>query len=119
MFEEDTPGTIRYHIYSMTNRGLLLYHLFEEDNIVTTGPDYAKGLSRGTIPPAGANLIRSSVIAEDVESVKIEPQNEGQTTPITISITCRYVRGNTRRTEATTAVPNISNIKQNFGTGNW
>jgi prepilin-type N-terminal cleavage/methylation domain-containing protein len=118
MFEDDTPGTIRYHIYSLTNRGLLLYHLFEE-NTTTNNPDYAAGLTRSTIPPAGANQIQSSVIIENVESIRIRPQAASPTSPLTISITCKYERGNTRRTEETTAVANIEHTEQNFGTGNW
>ncbi len=119
MFEADTPGTIRYHIYSMTNRGKLLYHMYEENNISTTSPDYAKALAKPTFPPAAANLVKSAVIAEDVESVSISPQTENALSPITLSITCKYPRGETRRTEQATIVPNIANLKKNSGTGNW
>lgn len=119
MFETDTPGTIRYHIYSLTKKGKLLYHHYEESGITTSGPDYAKGLSRNICPPAGATLTNSAVIADDVESVSIYPQAENAVSPMTLSITCRYPRGETRRTEQSTIVPNVSNFKKNAGSGNW
>ncbi|GAB4273857.1 MAG: hypothetical protein Kow0029_13790 [Candidatus Rifleibacteriota bacterium] len=119
MFETDTPGTIRYHIYSLTKKGKLLYHMYEENNINTLGPNYAKDLSRSSYPPAGAALIKANVIADDVESVTIEPQQENQKSPITLSITCKYPRGETRRTEQATVVPNISILKASSGSGNW
>ncbi len=119
MFETDTPGTIRYHIYSLTNKGKLLYHLYEDNNVITTSPDFAKGLSISTFPPATAGLVKSLVISEDVESVSIAPQVENAVSPVTLSITCRYPRGETRRTEQATIVPNIANLKVTAGSGNW
>ncbi|MDN5279000.1 MAG: hypothetical protein PWR01_2965 [Clostridiales bacterium] len=119
MFETDTAGTIRYHIYSLCKKGKLLYHMYEENNINTLGPDYARSLAKPSYPPAGATLKRSSVIAEDVESVSIFAQSEDALAPITVSITCRYPRGETRRVEQATAVPNVKNLKKASGSGNW
>lgn len=118
-FEADTPGVIRYHVYSLSMEGKLLYHLYSETNVVTVSPDYVRSLNRPTFPPAAAVLERNSIIAEDVESVTIRPQQENQVSPITISITCRYPRGETRRIEEATAVPNVANLKQAAGTGTW
>lgn len=119
MFETNTPGVIRYHIYSLTKRGKLLYHIYENNNVVTTSPDYARSISITGFPPGTAGLLRSSVIIEDVESVRISPQVENAVSPVTLSITCRYTRGETRRTEQATIVPNIANIKRTAGSGNW
>lgn len=119
MFDSDTNGTIRYHIYSLCKKGKLLYHMYEETNISTMPSDYAKALSKPTFPPAGAARIRVQVIADDVESVSINPQVENEISPITISITCKYPKGETRRTEQATIVPNIHNYKKNSGSGNW
>lgn len=118
-FEADTPGVIKYHIYSLSREGKLLYHLFAENAIVTAAPDYIKALTRATFPPAGAVLERNTIIAEDVESITITPQQENAVSPITISITCRYPKGETRRVEEATAVPNVANFKQAAGAGTW
>lgn len=119
MFDADTPGTIRYHIYSLCKKGKLLYHMYEENNINTMSPNYAKDLSKPTYPPAGAIRIKAAVIADDVESVSLYPQQDNEVSPMTISITCKYARGETRRTEQSTVVPNIQNLKKNSGSGNW
>lgn len=118
-FDTDTPATIRYHIYSLSREGRLLYHLFTENAVVTVAPDYVRSLARATFPPPAAVLERNSVIAEDVESVSIKPQQENMVAPITVSITCRYPRGDTRRVEEATVVPNVANFKQPSGAGTW
>lgn len=118
-FETDTPATIRYHIYSLSNDGRLRYHLFTENAVVTVAPDFVKSLAKPTFPPGAAPLEKSAIIAEDVESIAIKPQQENVVSPITVSITCRYPRGDTRRVEEATAVPNVANFKQNSGTGTW
>lgn len=118
-FETDTAGRIKYHIYSLSSSGKLLHHLFVENAVVTVAPEYAKSLSKPTFPPDGAALENSSVIAENVESVSVRPQIENAVSPITVSITCRYPKGETRRVEETTAVPNVANLKQTSGSGTW
>lgn len=118
-FDADTPGTIRYHIYSLSREGKLLYHLYAENAVVTVTPDYVKALNRATFPPAAAVLERNMIIAEDVEFVSVKAQQENVVSPLTISIACRYPRGETRRIEESTAVPNVANLKQASGAGTW
>lgn len=119
MFETNSPGIIRYHVYSLANNGKLLHHLYENNSLTTTSPDFARGITISGFPPAGTTMIKATVIAEDVESVSISPQAENVVSPISLAITCKYPRGETRRTEQATIVPNIANIKKTAGSGNW
>lgn len=117
--DSNASAIINYHIYSLCKEGKLCYAEFSETGINTTGPDYIKALSRPTIPPAGASRIKFSTLVNDVESVKIFSNKPNAVSPITFSITCRYPRGNTRRTEKAVAVPNVANLAHAAGSGGW
>lgn len=119
-----SPAKITYHLYSLTQRGKLLYHSFTEKVGPTAPPDYIAALRRPTIPPPEATAGRSELLVDDVESIAIERPPESRKTssgseprlgssaaeprwPLTLIITCRWPRGQTRRTERITFVSNV------------
>lgn len=113
------PASITYHIYSLSREGKLLYALYSESGITTTSPDYIQSISRSTIPPVGAIKVKYSVLAQNVESVEIFADSPSVNSAISISITCRYPKGETRRTERAIVVANIDNISHSAGSGSW
>jgi hypothetical protein len=106
-FQETTPASLTYHIYSLTKAGLLMYHRFEE-TVTSTPDDYMKGVPRPAVPPPFATLVESAELVSDVEAVQIGLQDNAATaTPLLVEISCLYPRGQTRRSEAAAVVPNV------------
>jgi Tfp pilus assembly protein PilV len=108
-FQETTPASLTYHIYSLTKAGLMMYHRFEE-TITSTPPDYmnGSGISRPTVPPPFATLVESVELVSDVEAIQIGLQDNAATaTPLLVEISCLNPRGQTRRSESSAVVPNV------------
>ena len=106
-FEENSPAVLTYHIYSLTNTGKILYHRYSE-SVISGSPSYIKSISRTRIPPEEAVPTSSSQLVSDVESVRIEARDLMSPSPsFQLTITCKNPKGNTRRSEQTTGVPNV------------
>jgi hypothetical protein len=109
---DDTPGQLKFHIYSLTRDGRLLYHRFDETLPLTNpGANYMLGIFRPQVPPLGLSPTVSQELLTDVESVRFALHDEtASTTPVVIDLTCAYPRGHTRRNERIVAVPNVTSL---------
>lgn len=123
-FAANTPGEAKYHIYSLTRRGQLLYHRYDETFPATTSPLYIRSLTRATIPPATTVAAAiAQCLLEDVESIEIScPPGTASTSPVILNIMCKDPRGHTRRKEQIVGVPNapaISHADATSGDPAW
>ena len=111
----NNPASITYHIFSLSDDGRLHYHAFNE----TVSGDNISTLSRSSKPPAGANLTGYTNLVRDVESVSCVPQNPSDNmSPLRVTITTRYPRGNTTRTETAVGTPNVR-LRPRDTLGGW
>lgn len=114
-FEPQTQAELIYHVYSLSKEGKLLYHKFTEKLAFTSPPNYIKDITISDIPPNSANLVEYSVLAEDVEQIKVEGISNDSSLgkAVSLEITCKYPKGHTRRIENITVVPNVEISKSN------
>ena len=121
-FDVNRSASLTYHIYSLSSQGKLYYHRFEEVVGASTPPAYNElsGLTRPTIPPGGAIGMQAQELIQDVESVTVAAGNAVATAPsILVEVTCRYPRGETRRSEQAVVVPNVQALMHPSSDAGW
>ncbi len=111
---ENKDAELVYHIFSLTDNGLLNYSRFSE----TVAGANIQDLVRPTIPPGGAAGVFRTTLARDVESILCEPSSAVALSPLTVKITCRIPRGNTLRSETAIGTPNVALVSHN-SIGGW
>ncbi len=111
---DNTDAELIYHIFSLTDEGMLNYARFRE----TVTADTVKDLARTTIPPGGADGVYRTVLARDVESVLCQPTSAAADAPMSVRINCRIPRGNTMRSETAIGTPNVAKVAHN-SIGGW
>ena len=121
-FAVNSGASLTYHIYSLSAQGRLIYHRFEEVVGGSNPPLYNElsVLTRPTVPPAGAVTMQAQELSEDVESITVSGSNALSTAPsILVDITCRFPRGDTRRSEQAVVVPNVQALMHSSADVNW
>lgn len=111
---DNKDAELVYHIFSLTDTGLLNYSRFRE----TIDGASVKDLARPTVPPGGAAGVYRTTLSRDVESIICEPSSAGTSSPLTVKINCRIPRGNTMRSETAIGTPNVALVPHN-SIGGW
>ncbi len=115
-----SPPHFIHHVISVTQSGHMLHHTYEQTLALQAPPNYVAALTPAwtVIPPGG--LTSAKVILSDVATVRVTGIPDGTTpNPVTITVTCRWPRGQTTRQESITVVPNVGCIAQATSGSDW
>ncbi len=121
-FNVNNAASLTYHIYSLSSQGKIYYHRYDENPGQSLPPAYNQlsTIARPTIPPAGATLRQAQELIDNVESVAVSVPTTTATAPsVLVDITCRYPRGDTRRSEQAVVVPNVQAMVHPAGDPGW
>ncbi|HNX76984.1 MAG TPA: prepilin-type N-terminal cleavage/methylation domain-containing protein [Candidatus Rifleibacterium sp.] len=111
---DNADATLIYHIFSLTDEGLLNYARFKEK----VGAASIGSLARTAIPPGGADGVYRTILARDVESVLCQPTSAAADCPLSVRINCRIPRGHTTRSETAIGTANVAKVSHK-STGGW
>jgi len=111
----DTPPILVYHLYSLTAEGHLYYRRFEERPGPTAAPDYARQLRRPAIPPPDARPLDQRSLVDDVESLAASVSGTASRASLLVEVTCRWPKGQTRRTETFVLISNTGLLVRRDG----